>query len=61
MEWINFKDRLPDKEYILGCNEEGMMHSFFDKDNPWHMCEWNDFQPTHWIPLPEPPEEYKKR
>lgn len=63
-EWISVKDRLPDEfgEY-LGLVDEfefrGPEIVQFDEDGfqRWYNYEWNKSHVTHWMPLPEPPEE----
>jgi len=62
-EWISVKDRLPDYYRhvlfypltVVGWREEKIgeppycyVSNYLPKDN-------NDPQPTHWMPLPEPP------
>ena len=60
MEWINVKDRLPDKktcdfsDWVLASTRHGKMevtrYDFFYKD--WSPKPLNF---THWMPRPEPP------
>jgi hypothetical protein len=66
MKWISVKDRLPEKlcNYLVCC---------FETEYPTHnnhicLSTWtrsygflgaDDYTITHWMPLPEPPEEDK--
>lgn len=68
-EWISVKDRLPKKyQYVLAAfpNGEMVVACVFDYDEDvvyWRVqidMGWEsdmDFDPTHWMPLPEPPKE----
>lgn len=53
--WISVKDRLPEKYgWYLTFNTRGMMHV------TWFLLDksWDSINPvTHWMPLPEPPDE----
>ena len=61
VEWIDVKDRLPDKygDYLT-CDEKNNFHVFFYHPaqqfpfgiEPWHPAY---YMPTHWAHLPEPP------
>lgn len=57
-EWINVKDRLPDKKTkILGAFYN-TIHKHYSIDT-LHFNKPNKFDNnvvTHWMPLPEPPE-----
>ena len=57
--WINVKDRLPEKdiysqEYnvvIKGAKRSTTLYY----DGTWHDDEHNEYDVSHWQPLPEPP------
>ena len=63
-KWISVKDRLPeDGEIVLVCgsrggvytavlNKPGQYKGWHKLNSKIHYCD-----PTHWMPLPEPPEE----
>lgn len=60
-EWISVKDRQPNVAgwYLVFYNGNKMQVAFFKGkkwpfDNHYHKV-------THWMPLPEPPKEQKKR
>lgn len=67
--WIPVAERLPEiNKYVLGCFKDNSMTAvcFFDRDEHmtfWRACTdegWEadcDSEPTHWMPLPEPPKE----
>lgn len=61
IEWISVKDRLPEKEGAYIVYKTNITHLFVAI---WNGKEWNSFinrtplkRITHWIPLPEPPQE----
>jgi hypothetical protein len=70
-EWISVKDRLPEegKPVLISDGKDGTaakMQFFYhvitkEKITSWephcayHGEAWIDFEPTHWMPLPEPP------
>ena len=68
-KWIPVTERLPEvNKYVLGCFKNGSMTAvcFFEIDENitfWRACTdegWEadcDSEPTHWMPLPEPPKE----
>ena len=67
--WIPVTERLPEvNKYVLGYFKDGSMTAvcFFGIDEHmtfWRACTdegWEadcDSEPTHWMPLPEPPKE----
>ena len=69
-EWISVKDRLPEgEEDVLVCltSKELVVGAFVETpisdDRLWMLSHGEDFYAfsscgvTHWMPLPEPPEE----
>lgn len=63
-QWISVKDRLPeDEEYVLIFTAGGsVLIVFYDSDG-WYTLEEYLREVTHWMPLPEAPEEenFEKR
>lgn len=69
MEWISVKDRLPETNCdVLVAKQNGRVfqmsyHAPFDSGKRifqwWGFSKWVDqhSQVTHWMPLPEPPNE----
>lgn len=55
-EWISVEDRLPDYDNqitnYLTIDGEGEIDVCYFDENVWY-----GWQVTHWMPLPEPPEE----
>lgn len=68
--WIPVTERLPEvNTYVIGCFKDGSMTAvcLFDIDEHmtfWRACTdegWEadcDSEPTHWMPLPQPPKEW---
>lgn len=64
MKWISVKDQLPEKEvYVLVITKEKAYAiaflSQFNGKKEWSIFDthWIDFEDvTHWMPLPEKPE-----
>jgi hypothetical protein len=67
MEWISVKDGLPkvDTKVIVWNTEypdiEFMKMGYYDPSSGtktgWRCGEYMDLHVTHWMPLPQPPEE----
>ena len=57
-KWIPVTERLPDnRNYVLACFDDIQAIAFYD-DSMWReVITHAVFYPTHWMPLPEPPEE----
>ena len=62
MEWISVEDRLPDNDGICIAFPTQTGNSYpvrYFRTNEWLTLQgntvWNK-KPTHWMPLPEPPE-----
>lgn len=60
--WISVKDRLPENDdNVIVARDEEVFVAFWDKQD-WISCEWRMCvpPPTHWQPLPEPPNKEAK-
>jgi hypothetical protein len=67
MEWISVKDQLPEiDQKVLVWNIKFPDPEFLDigyydpdscPDTCWRCEEYMSIEPTHWMPLPEPPED----
>jgi hypothetical protein len=60
MSWINIQDQLPPYDSnILVWNGDYMDVAYYDgvKTKKLDAGDWNNCYITHWMPLPEPPEE----
>lgn len=61
--WISVKDRLPETDdTVLVCLQRGGYELGFYSDDSWRSLylsyfETKELDVTHWMPLPEPPEE----
>lgn len=58
-QWISVKDKLPQKfEPVIVCREEGKVEQGYkDVGDWWKVYGTRTKRVTHWMPLPEPPEE----
>ncbi len=72
-QWISVKDRLPElRQKVLVWYDNGYEVAFLQKFEPpklqypqfnnvemfeWCFGDFEDFDVTHWMPLPKPPEE----
>lgn len=60
MKWISVKDSLPRNfEEVLAYKNKTIIHAFFDDAEDWYWvnCPRMINNVTHWMPLPEPPED----
>lgn len=65
-EWISVEDRMPEKDgyYLVVIDDTGISIEEFSKEKlAWLGFDWENAEVfeligiTHWMPLPEPPEE----
>ena len=61
-EWISVEDRLPDGEDpVLIFVKETEHYGFHKEKRKVYYCQYlayaDDYEVTHWMPLPEPPKE----
>jgi hypothetical protein len=60
-QWIPVGERLPEEDVdVLVMTHYGMHVADLDEDGLWiasHGDSWQFPRPTHWMPLPEPPQE----
>lgn len=58
-EWINVKERLPAIQSHVNAwvpENQCTFTMYVDSDGHWHLINSDDdFEPTHWMPLPNPP------
>jgi hypothetical protein len=58
MKWISVEEKLPPTSglYLVVADWMGVIEKAeFDKNDKWHSFS-SPFDPTHWMPLPELPE-----
>ena len=60
LRWIPVSERLPEEDVdVLVMTTHGMHVAGLDEYGAWnasHGDSWQFPEPTHWMPLPEPPE-----
>ena len=58
MKWINVKDKIPSTTRNLIVYAHGRVEpgTFFPDDRRWYTDRNRRIHPTHWMPLPDPPE-----
>jgi hypothetical protein len=61
MKWISVKDRIPGEEVIALGYQNQMIIGYIDVNPYGLVIASNDneslYQVTHWMPLPEPPDD----
>lgn len=71
--WISVQDRLPEEGYVVLAIASGCPHANIILKEAYQIAEWcheggwilqefpewEDAEVTHWMPLPEPPEEVR--
>ena len=58
-EWISVSERLPEVDgIVLASNGSDVSACFFKQYDKFfrHLDDYFYWKPTHWMPLPEPPE-----
>ena len=62
MEWISIKDRLPEhnQEILISDGEFIQLSCFYEWKNESGFSRSTWMKATHWMPLPEPPDEEKE-
>ena len=56
MEWISVKDRLPERnQKVLFVSTANFVHRGFFNGIVW-WDNYHNYDATHWMPLPDPPE-----
>jgi hypothetical protein len=60
LRWISVSERLPEEDVdVLVMTKHGMHVADLDEYGTWnasHGDSWQFPKPSHWMPLPEPPE-----
>lgn len=58
-EWIKVEDRLPESEgsYLCCFRETGVIQVIYDDAGERYGKHFMPFNISHWMPLPEPPED----
>ena len=57
MKWVRVDDRLPDIDGYVLCNYKGNLSFVGILIEDEFMCNGEFTPATHWMPLPNPPEE----
>lgn len=61
-QWISVKDKLPEKfKPVIVCREDGKVEQGYkDVGDWWKVYGTRTKRVTHWMPLPDPPEDVKQ-
>lgn len=55
-QWIRCSERLPDEKHLHLISDGGYRAVSYHIGGSWYMSNYMWNQPTHWQPLPEPPD-----
>ena len=57
-QWIPVTERLPEMQEDVLCDDDGRVTIgyYTDEEVGWHDMHSYRIYPTHWMPLPQPPE-----
>ena len=61
-KWIPVTERLPNNQCNVLCDDDGrvVVGYYTDEEVGWHDMHSYKIYPTHWMPLPKPPESEKE-